>query len=300
MSIDMKLQSSVVSASARAVELDRRSFLAGLGPGVCQIVFGDFPGGAFGRPLLTLAHCADPQLGFCRVDGADRPLPGAYEEDLARVEREIDIINKLNVDVALFCGDMVHEASDMTKDWPRLLKRFKVPVVVAPGNHDVGNEVDSEKLALFKSVFGADYRSVTVNGWKIIATNAQYAHTPGIEQVAHDAWLDQELMDGKSSRMPMIVMNHIPPFADSLLESDSYNNLPSAGRIDYLEKMVSAGVRFHLSGHLHRTLKREYGRMPILNPEVTCRSFDSRPLGFRILKIYSEGGVYTWEYVSVT
>lgn len=286
-------------ASAKAVELDRRSFLMGLGPGVCQIVFGDFQGHVFGKPLLTLAHCTDPQLGFCRVDGADKPLPGAYEEDLARVEREIDIINKMDVDAALFCGDMVHVASDMTKDWPRLLMLFKVPVIVAPGNHDIGNEVDSDKLALFKSVFGADYRSVTINGWKIISTNAQYSHTPGDGQVAHDAWLDQELRDGNASHMPMIVMNHIPPFADSLLEADSYNNLPLAGRIDYLDKMMVAGVRFHLSGHLHRTLKREYGRMPILNPEVTCRSFDRRPLGFRILKIYSKSGFYTWEYVSV-
>lgn len=280
--------------------IDRRSFLLGLVPGVCQVVFGDAPRSlGFGKPILTLAHCADPQLGFCRVDGADRPESGAYEEDLQRVEREIEIINKMDVDAAIFCGDMTHVADDVTKDWPRLLKLFKKPVIVAPGNHDVGNAVDQAKVALFRSVFGADYKSVAVKGWKIIVTNAQYSHTPGDEQRAHDAWLEQELQAGKSLRAPMIVVNHIPPFADSLAEADSYNNMPVSGRTDYLDEMVDSGVRFHLSGHLHRTLKRTYGGMPVLNPEVTCRSFDSRPLGFRLLKIYSERGLYTWEFVSV-
>ena len=120
---------------------------------------------------LRIAHLTDPQFGFGRwpKDPAQR-----YAADLARMECEIEAVNAIKPDFAIITGDMVHVAADMAKDWPRLLRKFKVPVAVAPGNHDMGNSITRENLDRFISVFGSDRKALDVKGWRIIVGNTQW------------------------------------------------------------------------------------------------------------------------------
>ncbi|MBP5622823.1 MAG: metallophosphoesterase, partial [Thermoguttaceae bacterium] len=71
------------------------------------------------KPVLTIAHCCDPQFGFGLVKTEEKD---AYAHDLDRFERELDLINASKPDVVFFAGDMCHDKNDLKKDWPRLLK----------------------------------------------------------------------------------------------------------------------------------------------------------------------------------
>ncbi len=276
-----------------AVAVNRRSFIVGLGAGLCCLGTGAAP--ILGEPVLTVVHCGDPQLGF----GQERPDP--YVADLARFEKVIARIDAIKPDAVAICGDMVNVWQQQLQDWPRLVKKIKQPLFVAPGNHDMGGDpIKPMALDLFNEAYGADHRSQVVKGWKFIVANTQYVFkcNKGPAQREHDAWLKAELASGKAAGQPMILVTHVPPYAQKLEERDGYYNYPKATRVATLDQYVSCGLRFHLAGHLHRTAQRTYKGLPILNAETTCNNFDKRPFGFRLLKVYADNR-YTWEFVAI-
>ncbi len=248
------------------------------------------------KPTLTIACCCDPQLGF----GASKNAEDAYRQDLRRVEKEIELVNASRPDVAVFAGDMTHLPENASRDWPRLLKKIEVPLLIAPGNHDVPDPVKKSALDAYRAIFGDDSKSLNINGWKIVAANSQFCR-PTEETALRDervAWFEAELRDAASTKTPIIVATHVPPFVKSLDEADAYFNFPTAQRKAYLDFCVDSGVKFYIAGHTHTTLERTYRGVPILNGETTSRNFDARPFGFRMLKIDAELN-YEWNFVPV-
>ena len=240
---------------------------------------------------IRIAHCGDPQFGFG---------PGgknAYNRDLARFERLIDAVNRLKPDLVVLGGDMTHVANQVTRDWPRLLKLFKVPVLATPGNHDLGIPMLGRRLARYRSVFGYDYKSIKVGKWRFISGNTMYWHkTDEIEEKKkYEEWIAAELAKAKAADEPVILCGHIPPFVSTVNENNSYENHPKEGRVARLKMYLDNGVRYFLSGHTHRLVVRAYKGMTILNPETTSRNFDELPYGFRLMTLRADGG-YSWDF----
>lgn len=246
---------------------------------------------------LRIAHCGDPQFGFCRPDD-----PSGYGEDLERFERLIDDVNAWRPDLCFLAGDLTHRAADLERDWPRLLKRFRVPVVATAGNHDMGQNLLKENVERFERVFGYEYTSLRIGGWRFISGNSQYWRPTGetARRDRYEAWLKAELAAAKSAGEPVILATHMPPFVASLGEADSYENYPLASdgfapRDKRFAAYREAGVRFYLAGHTHRMIARALDGITILNAETTCRNFDGLPAGYRRLEL-SPNGDYTWNF----
>ena len=248
-------------------------------------------------PRLRIAHLTDPQFGFGQKY---KTAPENYREDLSRFEKEIEAVNALKVDLALVTGDMTHIAEDLEKDWPRLVKAFRVPLLVAPGNHDMGNSVTSENLDRFRSVFGYDRRAVDVGGWRVIAGNTQFLRTADLadEKAAYEAWLGDELEKAKKYSGRVIIAGHHPPFVDLWNEKDTYENFPYKLREGRMQMYLDAGAKFFLAGHTHRFTMRGYKDLTILNAETTSRNFDMRHRGFRLFEV-DEAMNYTYGYIRV-
>ncbi len=248
------------------------------------------------KPTLTIAHCCDPQLGFGIAENAE----AAYRQDLRRLEKEIELLNAARPDLVVFAGDMTHLVEDAPRDWPRLLKKIEVPFLIAPGNHDVPDPVKKAALDAYCAIFGDDNKSLIINGWKIIAANSQFCRPTEETNLRdeHSAWFETELRDAASSKTPVIVATHVPPFVKSLDEADAYFNFPIDKRRAYLDFCVDCGVKFYIAGHTHTTLERSYRGVPILNGETTSRNFDNRPFGFRMLKIDAKMN-YEWNFLPV-
>jgi len=240
---------------------------------------------------IRIAHCGDPQFGF-GPGGKD-----AYKRDLARFERLIATINRMNPDIVVLGGDMTHVANQVTRDWPRLLKLFKVPVLATPGNHDLGIPMLGRRLERYRSVFGYDYKSIKVGKWRFISGNTMYWHkTEEVEEKKkYEEWIAAELAKAKAAGEPVILCGHIPPFVSNVNEKDCYENHPMAGRAARLKMYLDNGVRYFLSGHTHRLIVRAYKGLTILNPETTSRNFDELPYGFRLMTLRANGG-YSWDF----
>ncbi|MCF0233971.1 MAG: metallophosphoesterase, partial [Thermoguttaceae bacterium] len=251
----------------RERRFDRRSFLAGLGAAAFAGGFvaeaaraaelnaprrvDALPDGA--RPALTVAHCCDPQIGFAAgIDDREQ----AYAADLARLKREIAKINELRPDVAVFCGDMTNRCNERGRDWPELLKTFEVPVLFAPGNHDIPDPVKADAAAAYREVFGPEMQTLNVKGWKLVAANTQYCREGADEALRAEAVsrFTSELDKSRETGTPTILATHVPPFVKKLDEADEYFNIPSEIRRDYLNYCLASGVKFYLAGHTHTTL----------------------------------------------
>lgn len=231
-------------------------------------------------PPIRIAHLGDPQFGY----GRKGPHEEVYAEDLARFERAVEKLNEMKPDIVLVAGDMVTRWVEMDRDWPRLLKRISVPVLVTAGNHDVPRAGDARQLALFKKVFGYTYASVTCGGWRFISGNGQIEamKRPSPDYIA---WRDAELAKAKADGLPTVWLVHQPP--------DPRN----PEHVAFLGKLRDANVRFVLCGHLHRA---KSGRciLPVLNAECTSRNGDGRPHGFRLLDVRADGS-FDWRHVAV-
>ena len=245
---------------------------------------------------LRIAHLTDPQLGF----GPGKTPAAKYDADLRRLERTIKMVNGLKPDLALFTGDMTNRWQDVARDWPRLLKTIEVPVAVAPGNHDLGMPVKKEMRDGYLAVFGYDYKAFDLNGWRVIVGNTQFWRKGGLpdEEAKYEEWVKAELGKAKAYGGKVILAGHVPPFAVTHQEKDSYENCPKASRGDRLRAYSAAGARIFLAGHTHRMMMRGYKELTILNPETTSTNFDARPHGFRMFDVASADD-YSYEFVRV-
>ena len=280
--------------------ISRREMLSGLAMGTLATLT---PGCLTGKRdgelrTIRIAHCGDPQFGFSDPKDA----AASYAADRARFERLIDDVNEWRPDLCFLAGDMTHRAADLERDWPWLLKRFRVPVVATAGNHDMGQSLTRENVERFERVFGYEYTSVRVGGWRFVSGNSQYWR-PTAETARRDryeAWMKAELAAAKSAGEPVILATHVPPFVASLGEADSYNNYPLADeglppREERFASYREAGVRFYLAGHTHCMIARALDGITILNAETTCRNFDGRPMGYRRMEIAADGD-YSWTF----
>lgn len=283
--------------------ISRRGVIAG---GLAT-VFAGAENAAVAKPAaegLVIAHCGDPQVGFCTRRAEYNRLPSAFREnyraDMMLLEAEIERLNDLRPDLVYFAGDMMQNPTDIPKEWPRLLKKIKSPVIVTPGNHDMGNNLTAANEDRFAAVFGYSYKTVVAKGWRFIATNSQY-WMPTEEKGRlgkYREWLKGELNAARAGTEPVIVAGHIPPFAHALDEKDGYSNCPKAERTAFLDACLAAKARLYLAGHTHACAAHGYRGLEILNAETTCCNFDFRPFGFRMLKLSADGN-YSWNFVEV-
>ena len=275
----------------------RREFMAGLAAAaVAPAVARAADGAADARRCLRIVHMGDPQLGFGEPRGEE-----GYRNDLRRFEAALEQVNGLKPDAVFIAGDMTHEAAALERDWPRLLRRFAAPVIAAPGNHDMGNTLLRENIERFRRVFGRDHAAFDfAGGWRIACGNSQFWFPTAEEEERrrYEEWVSEELSRGVALGGRLVLASHFPPFEHSLGEADGYWGHPKKGREERFERYVAAGVRFYLAGHTHSMLARAHKGVVLLNAETTCRNFDSRPFGFRMLTIRPDF-TYTWDFHAV-
>lgn len=235
---------------------------------------------------LALEACrfvqlCDTQLGM-----------GGYEADKIRFELAVKAINALDVDWVVVCGDLVNDGKDdqSVADFKRIVAAFTIPVYLAPGNHDVGNEPTVESLERYRKLQGADYYSAMEHGYKLVIVNTQLwkFHVPQ-ESEKHDVWFSEELLKTTQSSTPTLIVSHYPPFVASADEADDYFNLPPEKRQQLLAAVKAAGVKAWLAGHVHKNIVLDYEGIPVVASATTSKNFDGAPYGFRVWEADVDG-----------
>jgi alkaline phosphatase D len=150
-------------------------------------------------------------------------------------------------DLVVHSGDIVVDDPDDPADRAfarRLLDDVPGPLVVIPGNHDVGfydEEAQlAERLTTFVATWGADRFSCDLGGWRLVGVNA---YLLGIDD-DHDAWF----ADAAHVDQPVLVFVHQPIRGDG----DDEWVMADRARAAFDAAIAGADVRVIASGHRHR------------------------------------------------
>jgi 3',5'-cyclic AMP phosphodiesterase CpdA len=221
---------------------------------VCLLVF-LFPLAAHAQqppPSWFFAVIADPQFGMYANDQN-------FTQETANFEFVVANLNRLHPAFVVVCGDFVNRTGSSAEiaEYKRILKELNssIPVYNVAGNHDVGNIPSKTLITNYRAGFGMDYYSFEQNGLFGIVLDSSLINSPQgypAATTAQLAWLNKTLVaPAAEAATQVVVFQHIPYFMHQAGEANSYYNLPLSVRATYLNLLISSGVEWVFSGHLH-------------------------------------------------
>lgn len=256
--------------------------------------FGKPSGGPVDSEPFVMVFIADPQFGM--VGGA-----ASWQPESSAFSRIVDIVNAM-APRPRFCavlGDLVHHMPDIYRDavndcesvFHRQIASFKeclacvnpaIPVVLTPGNHDVGNTPTPSSISVYKEAFGLDYFQFQTGGLQVIALNSALTCDPSEAQTeagAQEEWLKRALRDDKAGACQMrVILQHHPLWLDRADEPDQllsqshirgvtvpndYFHIPLVRRTPLLQMLQNAeNVDSVFTGHFHQNRVTASGQKP--------------------------------------
>ncbi|MCE6077747.1 metallophosphoesterase [Agrobacterium vitis] len=179
-----------------------------------------------------------------------------------------------DVGLAIILGDLTLDGANIETDLAfgaAELKEITAPVLVLPGNHDVGDiardsvqPANEARLAAWEKHFGAWFwHSDAAEGWRLIGLNSQIIGSglPAEEQ----QWADLErMLTERGDRKPVLFL-HMPLFLEDWNEADRPAwALKTQDRLRLQRLIAEHAVFAVVSGHMHRTLHLRQKDEPVL------------------------------------
>uniref|UniRef100_A0A8C4NIJ3 Calcineurin-like phosphoesterase domain containing 1 n=1 Tax=Eptatretus burgeri TaxID=7764 RepID=A0A8C4NIJ3_EPTBU len=204
------------------------------------------------RGPFYFAMGADPQLGLWDAwsRGACSTSGTTWERELALTHEAVRALNLLRPRPRFLalCGDLVHDMpgqpkrNEQMQDLRDALRNLDpaIPLVLVPGNHDLGNEPTTGSIESYRQAWGDDYFSFWVGGVRFLVLNSQFFVSTKAcrrESEEHNNWLGKELAECTV----LIILQHIPLFLSTPDEEDGYFNIPLDLRQQLIEKFQQAG-----------------------------------------------------------
>eukprot|EP00316_Scyphosphaera_apsteinii_P012134 CAMPEP_0119305612 /NCGR_PEP_ID=MMETSP1333-20130426/6572_1 /TAXON_ID=418940 /ORGANISM="Scyphosphaera apsteinii, Strain RCC1455" /LENGTH=418 /DNA_ID=CAMNT_0007308751 /DNA_START=157 /DNA_END=1413 /DNA_ORIENTATION=- len=246
---------------------------------------------------------ADPQLGmFRKCSGSS--CEKSWAEELHTLKLAVQHANRLRPRFVLISGDLADAYPSAAQPVPppcadpreggvraQQLRSFKaalrsldpqIPLVLQPGNHDLGQQPLLRHIAEYRLHFGDDYFCFWVGGVLFVAINSQYytgrtaGHAAGAALSslgeAQDEWLLRLLRSEAARRARHVaVLSHVPPFVDNEAEEEGWANWELKARRKVLQAASEAGVRLWLSGHFHsNVITRSSTGIPVVVSSSCC------------------------------
>lgn len=222
-------------------------------------------------------------------------------------------IEEMAPDLVIHTGDLTIDGADREDDITfslGLINRLSMPVLVVPGNHDVGHlpgshqPVDPERLARWRRLAGPDYWVSDHGDWRLVGFNSLLVGFEDEEEEKQFAWLEEQLRDRDGRKVA--VFAHKPLFVDEPQEGDTgYWGIRPRQRQRLFDLFAGADVALHASGHLHWAWTGEHAGMSLVWAPPTSFIIDTleRPMpGERlvgaVVHAFSEAGVVS-EIVAV-
>jgi len=207
---------------------------------------------------------------FRLVQVADIHLGAGQEHHLDNWLKVADWIARERPDLVVVNGDLIMGDPDADADhvFARAqIGQLPVPCRYLPGNHDIGDNVISGKMAKrvndarrarFVAHFGEERWAFEAAGWGFVGINSQLLGSDGQAAEAEQwSWLEQTLAGCSSG--PVALFLHKPLFLDHPSEPDyedptlRQSCIDAASRARLLDLCRRHRVRLVSSGHKHQT-----------------------------------------------
>jgi predicted MPP superfamily phosphohydrolase len=274
------------------------------------------------RPFLLLLGVVLP-LVSCRTApptrAADGPTRIALISDLhvmlvatnnqqrlypLRLARTVEAVNAAQVDLVLATGDLTEHGTEAAfAEFRRRVSGLKAPLLVVPGNHDIGNKripgankdvANFGRLRRYELNFGRSFFVREIAGVRIVGVNSCILGTRLSREKQMWNFLEEQLAE--PSKTPTLLMMHHPPFLKDIDEpGGDYFNLEPYPRARLLGLARQGGVAAILSGHIHRGLtNRVQNTVLLTTPPVAFGLQKGKPMeGWTLLTV--AGTNLTWE-----
>jgi predicted phosphodiesterase len=208
-------------------------------------------------------HILDPGI-YSAAD--DSMTPELARDWSARAGRALALAGELDPPFVLHLGDLTQEYPESRffaegrEAARRQLEGSGLPLMLAPGNMDIGDKPDPTILAgwvepgvlqQWESEFGKSFYSFDRAGCHFIVLNSQIMNGDLVEAGEQRQWLEADLEASAGRRVFLFL--HMPPF---LVDEDepalgSYDVLGEPSRTWLLRLVREFGVEAIFSGHTH-------------------------------------------------
>ncbi len=194
---------------------------------------------------------------------SDTHLSPAAPEAEANWEAVVRDVGAAAPDVVIHLGDLTldgaHNPDDLLHG-RRQLDRLPVAWHAVPGNHDIGDNpwpgapdrsaVDADRQQRWLDVIGVDHWSLAMDGWTLLAINAQLLGSGLEAETRQWTWLEEQASQRSENRR-IALITHKPVAAPEteMASSPPYRFLPPPGRARLAELLEPALV---ISGHVHQ------------------------------------------------
>ncbi len=179
-----------------------------------------------------------------------------------RAKQVIQQIRARRPALAVHLGDVTHTlphlaAHALTQQQARgMLWTLDCPMMVAPGNHDVGDKPSSRAEAgranreahdVFQRIWGPAWMSLEHQGCTFIALDSPIMDTGDALEIEQWTWLEETLAEAECS----FLFLHYPPFLLHPDEPAHYDNLGPGARERLLGLCEKHRVEALFAGHVH-------------------------------------------------
>lgn len=181
-------------------------------------------------------------------------------------------INAQGPDLVIHTGDLTVDGADLEDDISfsmDLMRQVSAPMLIVPGNHDVGHvpgsdqPVDPVRLERWRRLVGPDYWSEDAGNWRLIGLDSLLMGFEDTEEEAQFEWLQKQLDERNGRRVAIFA--HKPLFVDEPHEGDTgYWSIRPAQRRRLYELIAAHDVALFASGHLHWAWKDAFGQTSLV------------------------------------
>ena len=210
---------------------------------------------------LTVALVSDTHVRPAYDDGQRAFASDASHNDRNRAAAEA--IRAMQPDLVVHLGDVVHPIPILPAHADALVMATEIysdlgaPLVVVPGNHDVGDKSGSgmaptlvrEGREAFRRTWGEPYQSLDLAGVHFVIVDGGLLSVADEQGERQWEWLASDLGDNDAR---CFVFMHYPAFLVDPDEDEHYDNLGTGPRSRLLDLLTDNGVEAVFSGHVHR------------------------------------------------
>jgi len=175
-------------------------------------------------------------------------------------------IEQSGADLVVHTGDLSVDGADKDDDIAfcmDLMREVSAPMLLVPGNHDVGHlpgslqPVNAGRLERWRRLVGPDYWMEDAGSWRLIGLDSLLMGFDDAEDEAQFEWLRSALESRGGRRVALFA--HKPLFVDAPGEGDTgYWSVRPAQRQRLYDLIAAHDVALFASGHLHRAWQGRY------------------------------------------
>lgn len=237
------------------------------------------------RELFTFIQMTDIQMGMISNKNTNN------DAEIRLYTAAIQEVNRLKPSFVVITGDFVNNRTDTNqiKAFRKItaLINKRIRVYFIPGNHDMGQIPDKEKMDFYFSYYPVDKFDFMYKGVHLIGINSCLINSEIEEEVQQMDWLKTTLMK-HSTKVRKIIFTHHPFFITGINEKDSYSNIPLTKRMEYMQLFKNNGVKFIFAGHYHNNAQAQHEGMQMITTSAVGKPLGNAKSGFRVVTVYSD------------